>query len=410
MVTQEELDKMSPEEIAELQKNNCIFCKIIRGEIPSKKVYEDSDVLAILDINPARKGHVLIMPKDHFPILPLLPQDKFEKLFSATKLIAAGLRKAMLVSQTTIFIANGGIAGQQSPHFLFHIFPRDPGDGLKNFDINPNPAVLEDQKSLEPSLKNNLNIMFSKFVPQKGSNLQNGNTSTSSKDTAQTNNTTIQSSPPVDKHEVIAKLIEENADVRNLLISDPDSFKEQIKSNSQLVALFDGIDIIALSQQLKSSNTINPDSKNSDSSTPISNTKAAANEDQSSTPTANNTPGSLSNISSIPSQPSLSNESLSSAQEPQSKTPSSPDTSISQDSTSAKKPEVFLGADPLKQRDIVFKYFEEKPKAKELLINDPSYFKDLLDNRPDVKELFENVNIDLLSAKLKALAEDSKDE
>ena len=55
-VTEEELQKMSPEQIAELQKQNCIFCKIIAGEIPSKKVYEDDNFIGILDINPATQG------------------------------------------------------------------------------------------------------------------------------------------------------------------------------------------------------------------------------------------------------------------------------------------------------------------------------------------------------------------
>ena len=64
---------MSPEQIAEMQKQQCIFCKIIKGDIPGKKVFQDDFVEAILDINPAAKGHTLVMPKEHYPILPVIP-------------------------------------------------------------------------------------------------------------------------------------------------------------------------------------------------------------------------------------------------------------------------------------------------------------------------------------------------
>jgi galactose-1-phosphate uridylyltransferase len=66
--------EMSQEEMLEQQKANCIFCKIVKGEIPSKKVYEDDMMLAILDINPAVKGHILVLPKEHYPIMPLIRQ------------------------------------------------------------------------------------------------------------------------------------------------------------------------------------------------------------------------------------------------------------------------------------------------------------------------------------------------
>ena len=61
---------MSPEQIMELQKQKCPFCQIVAGKIPSKTIYEDDKVLAILDINPIAKGHVLVMPKEHYPIMP----------------------------------------------------------------------------------------------------------------------------------------------------------------------------------------------------------------------------------------------------------------------------------------------------------------------------------------------------
>jgi len=360
VVTQEELEKMSPEEIAKLQKDNCIFCKIVRGEIPSKKVYEDSDVLAILDINPARKGHVLVMPKEHFPILPLIPPDKFSKLFSAVKLIAQGIRESMLVDETTIFIANGAVAGQQSPHFLFHIFPRDKDDGLTNFDLKENPSVLDDQKSLEPSLKNNLSIMLSKIIP-----------STNKESTI--NTTAIAGA---DQQDLIAQLIDEHEDVRNLLIDDPDSFKKQLEGNPRLKELFNGIDLNALSEKLKDSlksSAISPeeDKQNIDSTV----------DD---TPVEDNGSNKLS--------PALVEKS----------------SKVVNDEESSDK--IFSGPNPEGQKNLIKEYFSSKPKAKQLLIDDPNYFKELLDKRPDISDLFKDVNLNLLSIALTNSEWGSKDD
>ena len=103
------------------QKENCPFCKIIAGEIPSKQVYEDDEVIALLDIHPAIKGHILVMPKEHYPIMPLIPEKTFTHLFKIVSQLSEKLKKSMLVAKTSIFIANGYIAGQNSQHFLLHV-------------------------------------------------------------------------------------------------------------------------------------------------------------------------------------------------------------------------------------------------------------------------------------------------
>jgi len=121
---------MSPEEIAQLQKQNCIFCKIISKEIPAKILHEDDDVMCILDINPASEGHILVMPKKHYMILPHIPEPLQEKLFIIVRLMSKTLLKAMQCKGTSIFIANGSAAGQRAPHVLIHVFPRKESDGL----------------------------------------------------------------------------------------------------------------------------------------------------------------------------------------------------------------------------------------------------------------------------------------
>jgi histidine triad (HIT) family protein len=131
---EEKLKNMSPEELREFQKKQCIFCQIIAGGIPSKKIYEDDSVFAILDINPASKGHLLLLPKEHYAIMPQIPQAVLQKLFVAAKALSQTLLKKLKSSGTSIFVANGLAAGQKSQHFMIHIIPRKEGDGLIPMD------------------------------------------------------------------------------------------------------------------------------------------------------------------------------------------------------------------------------------------------------------------------------------
>ena len=89
-------DQPSPEELLKQQKANCLFCKIVAGEIPGKKVYEDERMLAILDINPVAKGHTLVLTKEHYPIMPLIPPEEFDHLFSTTAQLSGAVRGAMI--------------------------------------------------------------------------------------------------------------------------------------------------------------------------------------------------------------------------------------------------------------------------------------------------------------------------
>jgi histidine triad (HIT) family protein len=146
---QQDLSNMSPEEILELQKKNCIFCKIISKEIPSHEIYSDEKVLVILDINPANEGHCLILPKNHYQILPQLPSELIEHMFNVGKKLSRSVLKALGVKGTTFFVANGAIAGQKAPHFMVHIIPRKPADTLFNVPKN----VFEDKDLEETRLK-----------------------------------------------------------------------------------------------------------------------------------------------------------------------------------------------------------------------------------------------------------------
>ncbi|MFW5991470.1 MAG: HIT family protein [Candidatus Nanoarchaeia archaeon] len=108
----------------------CVFCKIINGEIPGETVYEEEDVLAIMDINPANKGHVLVIPREHYETYLDLPGELAEKIGSATQKVASGVLKATGAQGFNILNNNKKIAGQLVPHVHMHIIPRFENDGV----------------------------------------------------------------------------------------------------------------------------------------------------------------------------------------------------------------------------------------------------------------------------------------
>ena len=105
-------------------KNNCVFCAIAAGEIPSFKVYEDELVLAYLDINPFSKGHTLVIPKSHSAGLLDTPEETLSALIARVKKIAAHLKNALACDGFNILQNNGEAAGQTVMHIHFHIVPR----------------------------------------------------------------------------------------------------------------------------------------------------------------------------------------------------------------------------------------------------------------------------------------------
>lgn len=110
---------------------DCIFCKIIAGEIPALKVYEDDKVIAFLDIAPVAEGHTLVVPKAHYQLMAEMPQDALSALVGAVKRVAEGVLKATGASSFNLNLNNGKEAGQLVPHFHWHIIPRQTGDGLE---------------------------------------------------------------------------------------------------------------------------------------------------------------------------------------------------------------------------------------------------------------------------------------
>jgi histidine triad (HIT) family protein len=109
---------------------NCIFCKIIAGQIPCKKVYEDDQVLAFLDIGPLAEGHLLIIPKSHYVTLDEMAPEAVASTTRVLPHLAGAVRKAMAAQGYNILQNNGKVSGQVVNHVHFHIIPRVESDGL----------------------------------------------------------------------------------------------------------------------------------------------------------------------------------------------------------------------------------------------------------------------------------------
>ncbi|TKJ16994.1 HIT family protein [Candidatus Woesearchaeota archaeon B3_Woes] len=110
---------------------DCLFCKIIKGEIPCSKLYENENVLAFLDIAPVHKGHALVVPKKHYVNVFDVDENNFSEVAKAVKKLSFAVKKATNADGLTITSNNGESAGQLVMHLHTHIIPRFKGDGLE---------------------------------------------------------------------------------------------------------------------------------------------------------------------------------------------------------------------------------------------------------------------------------------
>jgi histidine triad (HIT) family protein len=121
---------------------NCIFCKIIKGEIPYHKVYEDDNNLAFLDVTPIAKGHTVIIPKLHAETITDIEDDKLQSLFLAVKKVQQKLKGKLNPDGFNGGWNNNEVAGQTVPHLHIHIIPRYNGDGGGSIhSIIKNPQI-----------------------------------------------------------------------------------------------------------------------------------------------------------------------------------------------------------------------------------------------------------------------------
>ncbi len=121
-----------------MSDTDCLFCKIIVGEIPCFKLYEDTETLAFMDINPANEGHALVIPKEHARDVHSVSDRAITSTVTTAKKIAAAINKTLNPDGLNLLQCNGPAAAQSVFHFHMHVLPRREGDELKlNWGLIP---------------------------------------------------------------------------------------------------------------------------------------------------------------------------------------------------------------------------------------------------------------------------------
>jgi histidine triad (HIT) family protein len=137
---------------------NCIFCKIVAGQIPSFKLLEDDKTVAFMDINPVNPGHALSVAKGHWPMVDTIPTDVLAAVAATAQKVAKAVMTELEPNGVNLLQANGPGAGQSVPHLHFHIMPRRPNDGVAlNWEYKPGdkPEIEAIYKRLKAVLQQN---------------------------------------------------------------------------------------------------------------------------------------------------------------------------------------------------------------------------------------------------------------
>ena len=135
-----------------MKQDNCIFCKIANGEIPSKTLYEDESFRVILDLSPATRGHALILPKDHAANLLELPDEAAGKVLVLAKKMAITMKERLHCDGLNLVQNNGETAGQTVMHFHLHMIPRYKG-GCEVIEWKPGSPTAEELEAAAEKIK-----------------------------------------------------------------------------------------------------------------------------------------------------------------------------------------------------------------------------------------------------------------
>ncbi len=153
---QEILQTLTPEEREQLTgKPQCPFCSMVQGKIQVTKVYEDVEILAILDINPANPGHTLVFTKEHKETINDLTPYESDRLLTTTYKLAKAINKGLNAAGTNVYIASGAAAGQTAPHLLVNIIPRFEKDGIR-FGWQPRKQTEEEIRHVAKKISSGL--------------------------------------------------------------------------------------------------------------------------------------------------------------------------------------------------------------------------------------------------------------
>lgn len=135
-----------------MNKDDCIFCKIVKGDIPSCTIYEDDDFKAFLDVSPANRGHALIVPKNHYDNIFEIDKAIAGKLFSLATDLAKAIKEETNCEGLNVVQNNGEVAGQTVNHFHLHLIPRFKGDKV-NVKWVQLESDMDDLAKLAESIK-----------------------------------------------------------------------------------------------------------------------------------------------------------------------------------------------------------------------------------------------------------------
>lgn len=134
-----------------MKDQNCIFCKIANGEIPSKSIYEDEDFKVVLDLGPATRGHALILPKEHASNLFELPDETAAKAMVLAKKLGKQMVDNLKADGLNLIQNNGETAGQTVHHFHLHLIPRYQDDG-QHILWEPGEATQEQLEEIQNTI------------------------------------------------------------------------------------------------------------------------------------------------------------------------------------------------------------------------------------------------------------------
>lgn len=134
---------------------SCIFCKILNGDIPSNKVFENDNFIAILDAFPANEGHTLVIPKKHFENIFEIDEEILKEGYAIAKRIASSIKKSLNIENINILQNNGILAGQTVNHFHIHVIPRLENDTVV---MKSTPISIDNEKikQIMLDIKNNI--------------------------------------------------------------------------------------------------------------------------------------------------------------------------------------------------------------------------------------------------------------
>lgn len=131
--------------------SDCIFCKIVAGDIPCSKVFENDHIIAFLDINPSNPGHTLVVPKEHHEDLLSTPNEILNDIMKHVKVISGAAMKAVKADGFNTIVNTKPAAGQVIFHTHFHIIPRFDNDGLKHWPAKKLPE--EEMQKIQTAIK-----------------------------------------------------------------------------------------------------------------------------------------------------------------------------------------------------------------------------------------------------------------